>query len=121
MHNRRLHPVTMYIDDVRRAAMARAAEAQGLSRTEYLRRIVALHLDLDAAMAPLPWRVAEVERRIKAVEDAVGVHYTPALEGTHELTDYRSRPRAPSDAPRLAHAEDGALDGAPVRGDGDGA
>ena len=94
MHTRQFRPVSVYLDAGMRAKLDRAAEAQGVNRTEYIRRVLALHLDQDAAVAPLPWRLSEVERRLRAIEASLGLSYSPDAATPRPLTGYTARPRA---------------------------
>ena len=94
MHARRLNPVSLYLSAEMRRKVDVAAEALGLSRVEYIRRVLALHVDQDAAVAPLPWRVGEAERRIDAIEAAVGIACVPNPAGPDPLTPHTARPRA---------------------------
>jgi|GEM_PF-5845834 len=93
-HIRRLNPISLYLDAEIRAKVDRAAEAQGLNRVEYIRRVLALHVDQDASVAPLPWRLDEAERRLQAIESSLGLAYTPDPAAPHPLTGYKARPRA---------------------------
>jgi len=76
---RRLPMVSVYLTRQTLDLVSRAAEAEGLNRTEFIRRVLALHVDGEVSTAPLCWRMEEAEKRLAALEQRQGIAYRPAV------------------------------------------
>ena len=84
---RRLPMVSVYLTRQTLDLVSRAAEAEGLNRTEFIRRVLALHVDGEVSTAPLRWRMEEAEKRLGALEQRQGIAYrlaVPAVEAPVE-------------------------------------
>lgn len=82
---RKLPMVSVYLTRQTLDLVSRAAEAEGLNRTEFIRRVLALHVDGEVSTAPLRWRMEEAEKRLSALEQRQGIAYRPAVPAVNAV------------------------------------